>query len=325
MAANKFTYQDYVESQKVKNAETALKNHNNAKPGEYTSQWQSKQNELLEKYQNRGPFSYDLASDTLYQQYADRYSQLGKMAMQDTMGQAATMTGGYGNSYAVTAGNQAFQKYLQGVNDVVPQLAEMAYNRYNQEGQDMLNLYGLYGDRENTDYSRWQDNMAYWESQRNYLADMYNNERNYDRGVYEGNRDFAYGTWSDDRNYNYQIERDKVTDAQWQKQFDEDKRQFNLNYNLQKSKSSGNSGNNSGNDNGGYTYTNNDKTQYVKGQLINQATMRYGSSSIVNGKVGDNNETKRKSYIESEIKKRWKSGELDDNEALSLLKDFGID
>lgn len=239
MASTKYTYKDYTESEKVRNAQAALENHNATKPGEYTSQWTGQMNDTLNKIQNRGPFSYDLASDALYQQYADRYAQLGKMAMQDTMGQAATLTGGYGNSYAVTAGNQAYQNYLQGINDIVPELQQMAYERYNQEGQNLLNLYGLYSDRENTDYSRWQNTLTNWENERAYLSDFYNNERTYDRGVYEGDRAFDYGKWSDDRNYNYQIERDKVTDEQWAKEFEESQRQFNLNYNLQKSQSSG--------------------------------------------------------------------------------------
>ena len=237
--STKYTYKDYVESQKVKDAKYALDTHSANKPGAYVSQWQGKQDDLLSQYQNRGPFTYDLASDALYKQYADRYSQLGKMAMQDTTGQAAALTGGYGNSYAVTAGNQAYQNYLQGVNDIVPELAQMAYDKYKQEGQDMLNLYGLYGDRENTDYARWQDNMSYWENERQYLADMYNNERVYDRNNYDSDRNFDYGQWNDNRNYDYQVERDKKQDEQWAKEFGEQQRQFNLNYNLQKQKSSG--------------------------------------------------------------------------------------
>ena len=325
MAATKYTYKDYVESEKVRKAQAALENHNKTKPGEYTSQWTGQMNDTLDKIKNRGPFSYDLASDALYQQYADRYAQLGKMAMQDTTGQAATLTGGYGNSYAVTAGNQAYQKYLQGVNDIVPELQKMAYDRYNQQGQDLLNLYGLYSDRENTDYSRWQNSLTNWQNERAYLSDYYNNERTYDRSVYDTDRNFDYGKWTDNRNYDYQVARDKVADEQWAKEFAESQRQFNLDYNLQKSKASVKTSGVDDETNGGYTYTNNDKTQYVKNQLSNQATMKYGGASVVNGELVDKNANNRKSYIESEIKKRWKSGELDDNEALSLLKDFGIE
>ena len=234
MAATKYTYKDYVESKKVKQAQTALENHNKNKPGEYTSLWTGQMNDTLDKIKNRGPFSYDLASDALYQQYADRYAQLGKMAMQDTTGQAATLTGGYGNSYAVTAGNQAYQKYLQGVNDIVPELQKMAFDRYNQQGQDLLNLYGLYSDRENNDYARYQDSLANWQNERAYLSDYYNNERTYDRSVYDTDRNFDYGKWTDNRNYDYQVARDKVADEQWAKEFAEKQRQHNESIALQR-------------------------------------------------------------------------------------------
>ena len=84
-------------------------------------------------------FSYDFNADALYQQYKDKYIQQGKMAMADTIGQASAMTGGYGNSYAATVGNQAYQASLQNLNDIIPELYQMAYDRYNQEGQDIRN------------------------------------------------------------------------------------------------------------------------------------------------------------------------------------------
>lgn len=233
MATN-YTYKDYIESEKVRKAQQALEKHNSTKPGEYSSQWAGKMNDTLNRIENRGPFSYDLASDALFQQYKDRYSQLGKMAMQDTAGQAAALTGGYGNSYAVTAGNQAYQNYLMGINDVVPELQQMAYERYNQEGQNLLNLYGLYSDRENNDYSRYQDVLTNWNNERAYLADFYNNERTYDRSIYDSDRNFDYGKWTDNRNYDYQVARDKVADEQWAKEFAESQRQYNNSLALQK-------------------------------------------------------------------------------------------
>ena len=53
--------------------------------------------DALYKINNREKFAYDLNGDALYQQYKDRYTQMGKQAMRDTMGQAAALTGGYGN------------------------------------------------------------------------------------------------------------------------------------------------------------------------------------------------------------------------------------
>ena len=128
------------------------------KPVPTENPWEQKSQEYLSQYENRTPFSYNVNEDALYQQYKDQYVQQGKLASMDTMGQAAAMTGGYGNSYAQGAGQQAYQMYLSRLNDVVPQLQEMAYSRHNQEGQDMLTNYSLY--KGLSDEIRNQDEIA---------------------------------------------------------------------------------------------------------------------------------------------------------------------
>ena len=217
---NGFKYDDYAESDTVKNSLTALNTHNAAKPADYQSKYGSLVEEAANAWANRDKFSYDLNGDALYQQYKDKYINQGRLAMQDTIGQASAMTGGYGNSYAATAGNQAYQASLQNLNDIVPQLYQMAYDQYKQEGQDMLNKYNLYNDMETKDYNRYRDTVSDWTSERDYLANVYNNERTYDWNVYDSNRDFAYGTWSDQRKYDYQVARDAVEDNQWQQSYD---------------------------------------------------------------------------------------------------------
>ena len=139
-----WSYDDYQESEQVKKYQAALDNHNTTKPGEYQSKYMGLADEVLNNYMNRDKFSYDLNGDALYQQYKDKYITQGKMASQDVMAQAAAMTGGYGNSYAANVSNQAYQASLQQLNDVVPELYQMAYDKYQQEGQDMLNQYCLY-------------------------------------------------------------------------------------------------------------------------------------------------------------------------------------
>ena len=67
------------------------------KPGAYQSKYTDQMDDLLNKITMRGPFSYDPTNDPLYNIYKDRYIMNGQRAMQDTMGQAAALTGGYGN------------------------------------------------------------------------------------------------------------------------------------------------------------------------------------------------------------------------------------
>ena len=44
------------------------------------------------------------------------------MAMLETAANAASLSGGYANSYAVTAGNQAYQNYLANLGNILPAL-----------------------------------------------------------------------------------------------------------------------------------------------------------------------------------------------------------
>ena len=253
--ATTYKYKDYTESDAVKQSQAAYESHQASKPGDYQpSQYQTIADEALQQYLNRGDFSYDINGDALYQQYKDKYIQQGKMAMMDTVGQASALTGGYGNSYAVTAGNQAYQAHLQNLNDVVPELYQMAYDRYNQEGQDMLNQYSVASDRENQEYSKYQDALAAWQADRDHYLNVYNAERDYDYGKYSDNRSFDYGVYTNDKAFAYQQERDKVADQQWQAQFDEAKRQYEASLAASKaaSYSSGSSGGSDGGGGGGY-------------------------------------------------------------------------
>ena len=131
----------------------------------YQASYDKQLQDIYNQIVNRDKFSYDLNSDALYQQYADQYQLMGQQAMMDTMGQAAALTGGYGNSFASTAGNQAYQGYLQQLNSIVPDLYGMALDRYNQEGQDLLNQYSMLGDMADTEYARYQDQLnQYWQN-----------------------------------------------------------------------------------------------------------------------------------------------------------------
>lgn len=211
-----FSYDDYEESAQVKEYLNNLNNHNASKPGEYQSKYMGLADEVLNNYMNREKFSYDLNGDALYQQYKDKYVTQGKLASQDVMAQAAAMTGGYGNSYAATVGNQAYQFSLQNLNDIVPELYQMAYNQYQQEGQDMLNQYGLLTDRDSIDYGRYRDSVSDWQTERDYLTNLYNAERTYDYSKYSDNRNFDYGVYSDNRNFAYNQYSDNRNLAQTQ-------------------------------------------------------------------------------------------------------------
>jgi phage gp46-like protein len=227
-----FSYGDYQESETVMQAQAALNAALAAQPGAYQSKWQGQIDEMIGRILNREKFTYDINSDALYQQYADQYKNLGKLAMQDTMGQAAAMTGGYGNSYAQSVGQQAYQGYLSQLNEMIPELYGMALDQYNREGQEMYNQYGLLSDQEAQEYGRYQDAYNKWLADRDYYTGRYDSERdydyskyiddrNYEYGKYVDDRNYEYGKYSDDRNQAYSEYLDAVQQAQWGAQFDE--------------------------------------------------------------------------------------------------------
>jgi hypothetical protein len=98
---------------------------------------------------NRQPFKFDVNSDPMYEQLKDQYTQQGQLAMMDTVGNVSALTGGYGNSYAQTAGQQAFNQYMGQLNSAIPELYESAYAKWQNEGNDLYNKYQLYaGERD---------------------------------------------------------------------------------------------------------------------------------------------------------------------------------
>ena len=162
--------------------------------------------DVMNKILNREKFSYDLNGDALYQQYKDKYIQQGKMAMQDTMGQAAAMTGGYGNSYAASVGNQAYQAQLNNLNDIVPELYQMAYDKYNQEGQDLYNQYGMLSDDRNTQYGMWSDEYNRLLEDRNYYSTEANNAYTKDYGQWSDNRTYDQNQYWSETDYGYAMD-----------------------------------------------------------------------------------------------------------------------
>jgi hypothetical protein len=177
-----YEFTEYTKGEDVLAAEDNLNTHLANKPGEYNSQWQSQLDALMNSILNRDKFSYDLNGDALYQQYKDKYIQQAKMAMGDAIGQASAMTGGYGNSYAQSVGQQAYQGQLDNLNDIVPELYQMALDKYNMEGQDLYNQYGLVMDRENLDYGRYRDSVADYLTERDYLTGRVDSALNFDYG-----------------------------------------------------------------------------------------------------------------------------------------------
>ena len=217
----------YVPSADVSAAKNRLNTATAQKPASYNSQYSPLIQDNLKKILNREQFSYDPSADKLFQQYKDSYTTAGKKAMQDTMGNAALLTGGYGNSYATTAGQQAYNSYMQQLNDKIPELEQYAYQKHLNENNELYNQGNLLQQLDSTDYGRYRDTVSDYNTDRDYYYNAYNNERNFDYGQYRDNvsdwqndRSYNRAVYESDRDFEYGKQQDTLAQDNWQKQFD---------------------------------------------------------------------------------------------------------
>ena len=187
---------------------------------EYKSRYSDAVKSNLSSVLEGKKFNYDMGSDKLFSQYKDSYTKAGKTAMEDTVGNASMLTGGYANSYAVTAGQQAYDSYMSKLNDKIPELEQRAYERYRDEEDSAYKKLNTLIGLEDTEYGRYRDSVADYntnrefeynknkdaQAQRNWQAqfdrDKYVNDRDYNRSVLESDRRYNRDVLENDRDYN---------------------------------------------------------------------------------------------------------------------------
>lgn len=124
------------------------------------TKWTDQYEEAMNKYLNREDFEYDVDKDPLFQQALASAMNSGKSAMQDTIGQASALTGGYGSTYATSAGNQAYNAFIEDAYNNLPEYYNMALQAYQAEGQEMYNQVAMLGEADanefQREYTEWQ-------------------------------------------------------------------------------------------------------------------------------------------------------------------------
>lgn len=204
------------------------------------NQYASQMNDAVSKLNNIEKFNYNQKEDPLYQQYAEMYQKNAKLAMQDTVGQATALTGGYGSSYAETAGQAMYNQAMNGLNDKALDLYNASLNAYNsyadlaaKQAGAATSAFNADQNAIDTEVSAAQWNADYEEQQRQYAADMAWKDKQFKQeqlefglnyalnaaktgyDMYADTRDFDYNKGIDERNFNYQQERDRVSDEQY--------------------------------------------------------------------------------------------------------------
>lgn len=129
--------------------------------------------QMIKDIQSRDPFSYDLSNDTLFQQSLASAMASGKTAMQDTMGQAAALTGGYGSTYATAAANQQYNAFIEDAYNNLPEYYQLALDAYRMQGEDMYNQLAMMTEADANEFDRLYNTFN---ANASYAQQLYGNE-----------------------------------------------------------------------------------------------------------------------------------------------------
>lgn len=214
--------------------------YNGTKPT-YASPYSAQIDRLFDEIQNNPDFSYDPETDESYIALKGQYTNLGRQAMKDTSAQVAAQTGGIASSYAVSAGAQAYNQYMNELSGYIPELQQLAYEMYqndlNQKYQQLDALNAL----ENQEYNKYRDELSDYytdynnaynqflneQSQQNYLNELlyqqqqdalsrqdYLNELEYSRAMDEWERQRYQTEWE------YQLQQDAIDQQNYENEFE---------------------------------------------------------------------------------------------------------
>ena len=178
--------------------------------------YSDKINALMSQIEGREKFSYDFNTDPLFQNALQGAMSAGQTAMQDTIGQASALTGGYGSSYATSAANQTYNQFVKGAYDSLPDYYALAKNAYDQEGQELYDRLGMYRTADETEYGRLGNayalNLANAESLYGKEYNNYWDTAKYNLNVAQANNDLKYNMAKleeQKRQYNLDLEEQK--------------------------------------------------------------------------------------------------------------------
>lgn len=168
----------------------------------YGGTYEDQLQQLYDQIVGREKFRYNAAEDPLWQNYLEQYTTKGKLAMMDTMGQAAALTGGYGSSYGQQVGQQTYQGYLQEANQAIPEFYGMALDAYTREGDALNQQYAMLGDLREDEYARYMDSLNQYWNEVNYLQGLADTA--YNRGYENWYNAYQMGVDADNTAYTRQ-------------------------------------------------------------------------------------------------------------------------
>lgn len=219
--------QGYKPSESVMQAQQTLQQVQANKPQGYNSKYSAALDSILQQVQNPKEFKYEFNGDNLFKAYADRYAQMGKQASLDAQGQAAALTGGYGNSYGQQVGQQTYNTYLQGLYDKGLEMYDRAYQRYRDDQTELQNRYGILQSADQSDYGRYRDTVSDWQTEEEQAYNRYAQADESDYNRYLQGLDYWTGmAQSENAAWNTEADREEQI-RQFNENMEEERRQFN--------------------------------------------------------------------------------------------------
>ena len=122
-----------------------------------SKQTKQRLNDLL----NQKKYAYDASSDSVYSDYAGNVRANARTA--------ATQSAAYGNrvnagdTYSDRVSNQSMHRYTSNINEKVPELAQLDFQKYQANRQNDFNALNALAKKEQVEYGRYRDDMnQYW-------------------------------------------------------------------------------------------------------------------------------------------------------------------
>ena len=163
---------------------------------------------LFNQLMNQEKFSYDPKTDKLFQMYKEQYQNMGQRAMQNQMGAASALSGGYNSSAAQTSSQNAYRGFLNALSKRAGETYQNAVDRYRYNQQNLLDKFGAARDMNNS------GNEAYWKG-----ADIRNQKANSAYNAYNDERNFQYNSFSGDRNFYQNQGKNAMDQLNWLKEY----------------------------------------------------------------------------------------------------------
>ena len=171
-----------TEDSAVKKASDSIAKWQEKRPASYNNSYSDEINGLLSDLLGMD-FSYDPENDLAYKLIRDENRKAARLAMEDTLGKATAMTGGYSNTYAQGAAQQAYAGELSKAADYIPELYEAAYGRFSDDRDSLSDSIKLLSDLSSEEFDKYTALMKQYFSEGEMLFDNYHweSEEEFDR------------------------------------------------------------------------------------------------------------------------------------------------